>query len=138
MTESVGALLVQDYSEVLSRALESAKCGDSEAQFRLGIHFGLGLGCPQDYTRAVTWYTRAAEAGHAGAQSNLGFMYGTGRGVPQDYVQAYAWYSLAAAVGNEDARANRDTVREMMAGDQLERAQNLASDWFDKLQASNT
>jgi len=136
MTESVGTLLVQDYSEMLSRALESAQRGDSEAQFRLGIAYGLGLGCPQDYTQAVKWYTRAAETGHAGAQSNLGFMYGTGRGVPQDYVQAYAWYSLAAAAGDEVARGNRDTVREAMAGDQLERAQRLASDRFDKLPAS--
>ncbi len=134
MTESVGALLVQDYSEVLSRALESAQRNDREAQFRLGILSGLGLGCPQDYAEAVKWYTRAAEAGHAAAQSNLGFMYGTGRGVPQDYVRAYAWYSLAAAVGDEIARGNRDAVREMMAGDQLERAQRLAGELFDKLQ----
>lgn|GEM_PF-6771364 len=134
MAESVGALLVQDYSEILSRALEAASRGDTGAQFRLGILHGLGLGCPQDYAQAVDWYTQAAGSGHAAAQSNLGFMYGTGRGVPQDYVQAYAWYSLAAASGNEVARINRDTVREAMAGDQLERAQTLASEWFANLQ----
>ncbi len=124
--------LIQDYSEVLSRALESAKRGDSDAQFRLGILHGLGLGCEQNYSQAVKWYERAAQAGHAGAQSNLGFMYGTGRGVPQDYVHAYAWYALAAATGEKVARVNRETVRTAMAGDQLERAQTLAADWFEK------
>ncbi len=127
---------MQDYAETLSRALGAAGRGDGDAQFRLGIMHGLGLGCPQDYDQAVKWYSRAARSGHPQAQSNLGFMYGTGRGVPQDYVHAYAWYSLAAATGNEVARINRDAVASAMAGDQLERAQTLASDWFEKIKAS--
>ena len=134
MTESLGPLMVQDYGETLSRSLVAAKRGDHDAQFRLGVLYGLGLGCPQDYVKAVKWYTQAAESGHGAAQSNLGYMYGTGRGVPQDYVHAYAWYSLAAAAGDEVARANRDIVHEAMEGDQLERAQTLASEWFKKLQ----
>ena len=134
MAEAVGTLMVQDYSEILSRTVVAANSGDHDAQFRLGVLNGLGLGCAQDYVKAVKWYVLAANSGHAEAQSNLGYMYGTGRGVPQDYVQAHVWYSLAAAQGDEVARANRDIIQDAMAGDQLERAQTLAAEVFEKLQ----
>ncbi len=127
--------MIHDYSVAFESARAGAGCGDAEASFRLGQHYGLGLGCDQSYGEAVHWYRRAAAAGHAGAQCNLGFMYGTGRGVPQDYVQAYAWYNLAAAAGQDTARRNRDAVAQRMTAGQLERAQELSRELFERIEA---
>jgi TPR repeat protein len=119
------------------RAVESAKAGEAQAQFLLGSMFGLGLGCKQDYVRAVNWYRQAATQGLTQAQCNLGFMYGTGRGVPQDFIYAYAWYNISAAGGEELARANRDVVAAKMSPGQLENAQALSRDLFEKIAAES-
>jgi TPR repeat protein len=115
-----------DYAYALSEFLRFAEQGDAQAQFNLGVMYGLGLGVAQDYTEALAWYERAADAGNARAQSNLGWMFGTGRGVPQDYVAAHAWYSLAAAKGEDMARQNRELLSTRMTPSQVEKAQDLA------------
>ena len=125
--------MLHDFTQALNEAEAAAQDGDASAAFRLAQLNALGLGCPQSYTQAVRWYRSAAEKGHAGAQCNLGFMFGTGRGVPQDYVQAYAWYNIAAACGEEAARRNRDAVALRMGAAQLERAQDLSRELFDRL-----
>jgi TPR repeat protein len=122
-----------DYTLSLKSCQEAAENGDRTAQYKLGVMCGLGLGMPQDYASAVKWYRLAAESGDARAQSNLGFMYGTGRGVPQDYIQAYAWYNVASAAGEDTARKNRDSVAERMSPSQLEQAQKLSSELFEKI-----
>jgi len=123
----------QDHSKAFKTHHEAAESGDPDAQFRLGVMFGLGLGVGQDYAAAVHWYKAAAQADHPPSQCNLGWMYGTGRGVPQDYVRAYAWYSIAAAGGEETARKNRDIVASKMTPPQLEEAQRLSGKIFDEI-----
>ena len=120
----------QDYADTLERCATAAELGEAQAQFQLGLMYGLGLGVKQNYATALSWYREAARQGHGKAQINLGYMFGTGRGVPQDYVEAYAWYSIAAAAGDEIARANRDIVASEMSANQLEEAQNLSKDLF--------
>ena len=128
--------MLHDFSRALAEAEAGAQDGDPSAAYRLAQLNALGLGCAQSYTRAVRWYRSAAEKGHAGAQCNLGFMFGTGRGVPQDYVQAYAWYNIAAAAGEEAARRNRDAVAALMGAGQLERAQDLSRELFERLEGA--
>ncbi len=122
-----------DFDETMMSCRQAAVKGSLEAQFNLGLLYGMGLGVRQDYTEALEWYRKAAERGYAQAQNNLGWMHGTGRGVPQDYVQAYAWYSIAAAQGEETARENRDCLALVMTPSQLERSQNLAGELFNRL-----
>jgi len=126
--------MIRDYTLAFASAREAAEGGDRTAQYRLAVMYGLGLGVAQDYGQAVAWYRRAAEAGEPRAQCNLGYLYGTGRGVPQDFVQAYAWYNLAAAAGEEVARRNRDTVAAQMGAAQIERAQALSQQLFERIE----
>ena len=122
-----------DYALTFNAAREAADGGDSAAQYRLGVMYGLGLGVAQNYAEAVKWYRKSAASGDPRAQSNLGFMYGTGRGVPQDFIQAYAWYNVASASGEDTARKNRDAVAERMSPSQLEQAQKLSSNLFEEI-----
>ena len=85
--------------ENLAAVRQAAERGDVEAQYNLGVLYGMGRGVPLDDAEAVRWYRLAAEQGEAAAQHNLGFMYATGRGVPQDDVEAVRWYRLAATQG---------------------------------------
>jgi len=123
-----------DHLQTFGARRRAAEDGDPAAQFDLAVHFGLGLGVSQDYAEAVRWYRAAAEQGETRAQNNLGWMYGTGRGVPQDFAHAYAWYSVAAAAGNDLARRNRDAVAAQMAPSQVEAAQRLSAEIFERLQ----
>lgn len=122
--------MTQDYAEAFQRCAPGAENGERQAQFQLGLMYGLGLGVEQSYESALYWYGEAARQGHGKAQVNLGYMYGTGRGVPQDYVEAYAWYSIAAAAGDETARANRDIVAAEMSPNQIAEGQKLAKELF--------
>ena len=118
--------------EPLADVQQAAERGDADAQFSLGFRYDNGLGVPQDAAQAVVWYRKAAEQGNAGAQFALGAMYATGQGTPQDYQQAYAWSSVAAANGNADAVKNRDIVAKRLTQAQLEKAQALATRYFEQ------
>ncbi len=124
---------MQDYSQAFEQCLEAAQSGDKDAQFLLGLMYGLGLGVAQDYEQALRWYRDAARQGSSKAQVNLGYMYGTGRGVPQDFIEAYAWYNVAATGGNESARKNRDVVAMEMSPAQVAQGQKLSKALFDSL-----
>ncbi|EET45193.1 Sel1 repeat protein [Neisseria sicca ATCC 29256] len=54
----------------LQKTLQSAKQGNADAQFNLGLMYDSGRGVRQDYTKAVQWYRKAAEQGVAEAQFN--------------------------------------------------------------------
>lgn len=126
---------MHDFSEAFDECRRAADQGDLDAQFQLGLMYGLGLGVSQSYTQALKWYRWAAQKGSPKAQVNLGYLYGTGRGVPQDYVEAYAWYSIAASSGDETARNNREIVASEMSPNQLERAQALSKELFEDIGA---
>ncbi len=125
--------MTRDYSAALSTAHAAAKAGNRQGAFDLGLMHCLGLGVAQDYAEAVRWYRDAADRGHRAAQTNLGFMFGTGRGVPQDFVQAYAWYNVAAAGGEDTARRNRDIIAARMSPAQVEAAQQLSAELFERI-----
>ena len=83
-----------------------AEQGDAEAQNRLGLIYGIGVGVPEDGAEAVRWYRLAADQGFSPAQVGLGEMYNSGQGVPQDYVMAAFWFLLAAEQGNPGGQAS--------------------------------
>ena len=89
---------------------KAAAQGDADAQYELGLCYGVGCGVPEDEVEAAKWYRKAAEQGHAEAQSDLGFCYLIGSGVPEDAVMAAKWgrkavkgYRKAAKQGNTAA-----------------------------------
>jgi TPR repeat protein len=78
--------------------------GDAEAQFALGLKYGIAEGEFQDLGQAAQWYRKAAEQNHALAQFNLGLMYAKGDGVPQDDAEAVRWIRMAAHQGDAGAQ----------------------------------
>ncbi|WP_140414196.1 tetratricopeptide repeat protein, partial [Bathymodiolus platifrons methanotrophic gill symbiont] len=83
-----------------------------------------------NHKEAVKWFSKAARQGHASAQYNLGLMYANGQGIPQDYVMAHKYFNIAASSGVKKANKNRDSVAKLMTASQIEKAQNLASEWM--------
>jgi len=112
---------------------EAVEQGDAEAQFALGLMYKHGFGVLQDDDEAVKWFHKAAEQGDVNAQCMLGSIYGEGKGISQDYVQAHMWLNLCAfaAKGKEqDTGAKiRDEIAKNMTPQQIDEAQQLASEW---------
>ncbi len=55
-----GADVVKDGKAALDLYLRAAELGDSEAKFRVGFCFDVGIGTSVDRERAVLWYEKAA------------------------------------------------------------------------------
>lgn len=77
-----------DYdTETINHYQRSAKFGNPEAQFYLGL---MELNSKDD-TEAVMWFHKAAELGHGEAQIYLALSYYYGIGVELDYFQTVKW-----------------------------------------------
>lgn len=88
------------------RYLNLAREGNTEAQYKLGSCYELGLqGVSKQYQNAFYWYKRAAEQGHTNAQYRLGFCYEYGIGVANNFDYAVSWYRKAARNGSKAAEA---------------------------------
>ena len=116
----------------------AADQGDALAQNNLGVIYFKGQGVPQDYKEAAKWYRLAAEQGNAMAQGNLGLMYVMGQGLPEDLIEAYAWFAVAARNGNENARDNVDQLIMSLTPPQVEKAQELAREYFARTKENRT
>jgi TPR repeat protein len=62
----------------------------------------------------------------------LGLLYYNGDGVIKDDFEAYACWNVAAAQGYEDARGNRGLLEKEMTASQIEKAQELSKEYYDK------
>lgn len=98
------AFLEGDYATAFKELSPVAEQGNSNAQFFLGVMYGLGQGTRQDYAESLMWFRNSAEQGNPNAQACLGILYTQGRGVKQDYSEAAKWYRKAADQGNANAQ----------------------------------
>lgn len=131
--EAMDAYRAGSYKEAITVFTVLAGRGDTNAQFQMGLMLHQGRGAPQNYKEALKWYRKAADKGHAGAQNNLGIMYRNGDGVRENKQLAYMWFSLAASQFNERATVNRDDLAYDMSTDQVLEAQQLTSEYMNKL-----
>jgi len=97
-----------------------------------GVSAALYEGLRRDNKAALKPCTNAAEQGHADAQYILGTMYRNGDGVSQDYVMAHMLYNVASATGSDAYRKVRDGIAELMTGEQIAEAQQLAREWMER------
>ena len=132
---ATGSHAEQNAMEPVPEIQKKADQGDSNAQYKLGLVYDVGVGARQDLAKAALWYQRAADQGHVAAQFNLGLMYASGRGVPEDLVQAHMWLNLAAAGSQAAARGERDLVAKKMTRSQVGEAVRLAREWQPKAPA---
>jgi len=111
----------------------AADQGLAEAQYNLGVSYYDG---PQNYAEAEKWFRLAAGQGFANANFNLGVMYAIGQGVSVNYATAYAWFNIAAALGHEDAISNRSAAEARMTPSQIAEAQQLSTEFFERIQGN--
>jgi len=100
------AFLDGDYNTAFQELKPIAEQGNANAQFFLGVMYGMGQGVRQDYAESLMWFRNAADQDNSNAQACLGIMYSQGRGVKQDYAEAAKWYRKAAEQGNANAQNN--------------------------------
>ena len=56
-------------------------------------------------------------------------MYVNGEGVPQEYILAHLWSDICGFNGDKDCTKRRNLVEERMSKQQIEEAQEMASNW---------
>ena len=122
-----------DYPKAFNLFKPLAEQGDALAQFQVGMMIEQGQGADVDMNAAYQWYLKAAEQGMADAYFALGQLYSRGLAVTQDSVQAYAWFDLAVRGGHAVAGDWLNMQANKMMPDQIQAAQNVASDWLNKL-----
>jgi S1-C subfamily serine protease len=114
--------------QLFDESKAKAESGDANAQFTLGMIYGVGLNGTTDLVEAVKWCRKSAEQGFAPAQCILGKRIEEGAGVPRDFVEAYKWYNLAAAqIGV--AALQRDDLQKRMTPEQIAEGQRLAREF---------
>ena len=132
-----GEGVAEDVQEAVKWWRKAAEQGDAQAQYTLGGMYAKGERVPQDDREAVKWYRQAAEQGNIVAQSILVRMYREGERVPQDYVKAHAWANLLASQNpGIGAAAVRDEIAAKMTPAQIAKAQQLAADLWDRIEAA--
>lgn len=100
-----------DYKLALSIWKKSAKKGDANAQYNIGMLHDFGKGIPENNKEAIKWYKKAAEQGYSAAQLNLAAMYNNGEGVPVSIDLASKYYLYAAKQDNELAQISLSDIR---------------------------
>ena len=147
LKDAMAAHKSKDYKEAVRLYRLSAKQGNAEAQYSLGLMYDKGQGVPQDYKEAVRlfrlsakqgnaealkWYRLSAKQGNAEAQYNLGLMYEKGQVVPKDFKEAFKWSKIASSNGHNGDIKFRDIIEKRMSPSQLKKAQEMARNWKPK------
>ena len=122
----------KDYKTAVKWFSLSAEQGNAKAQYHLGVAHSFGLGVVPDYKIALKWFNRSAEQGNTFSQYHLSRLYYLGNGVPEDKVYAHMWANLAFSSEFGMAQQLRQLLTEKMTSNQIERAQELAGEWFKK------
>ncbi|MDA0692633.1 MAG: tetratricopeptide repeat protein [Nitrospinae bacterium] len=94
-----------DYKTAIEKFESLAEEGHAQAQFTLGLMYGVGHGVPQNFKKSEKWYRKAANKGHAEAQHAIGLLYYDGQRLPQDYKKAVHWFRMSAKNGFAEAQA---------------------------------
>ena len=95
----------ESFSQLTDYLKEAASQGDTNAQWKLGMLYLLGIGtCSRSEEQAVYWLNLSASQGVAQAQFEMGTMYLSGIGsVQKSDEEAGKWFSLSADKGYPQA-----------------------------------
>lgn len=92
-----------DYKEALKAFGRSAKEGNHDAQYQIGLMFLEGKGVAENPEDAAYWFRKAAQNGHVASQFEIGYCFANGIGVQHDARIAAEWFWRAAENGDPDA-----------------------------------
>jgi len=121
-----------DYKTAFQKFSKEAEQGHADAQYLLYIMYKNGEGVPKNLKKAVKWLRKSADQNDPGSQAILSLQYAQGNGVPKSLVRSYMWASLADVNGYKHAGAILEGISEHMTRDQIAKAQELASEWWEK------
>ena len=82
---------------------ETARQGDPEGLFLMGVYYGTGDIVSQDYKKSMKYFVEADQKGHLDATYQIGVYYHFGFGVEQDIRKALQYYEKAAGKGHAEA-----------------------------------
>ncbi len=123
-----GHIVPQNYEEAVKWYKLAAENGNRDAQSELAFLYFTGKGVEQDFEKAFIWFEKAAYQGLAAAQYSTGIMWYSGNGVEKpDPVLSYAWLSVAVANNHPDASVARNLVETSLTREELNKAQNIAT-----------
>jgi TPR repeat protein len=98
--EAEQAMEKKDYAGAIKEWTVMANGGNAEAQFKLGVMIGAGIGVKSDENVAVGWYSKAANQNHAEAAYVMSIAYEKGQGVKKDMAASMQWLKKAAELGS--------------------------------------
>lgn len=129
---SLAALAREDYVAARQGFLALARSGNAEAQFRLAMMLGYGMGGPRSDTYAKGWLAKAADQGHVEAQTMWsGMVFWSDEAATEDELStALEWVRRAATQGDQNAMA---TLALLYANDNRFRDPAEAARWNDQL-----
>lgn len=118
----------QDYKSAVAYYQKSARHGNAEAQFSLGVMFRDAQGVPSNEIEATKWFRLASENGHMKSQRILGWRYQKGIGVDKNLQQAVAWYRKSAEQGYSVAQFDMGVMYDNGWG--VEKDESEAVKWY--------
>lgn len=123
--------VMMDDAEALKWYGLAAEQGHAEAQFNLGVMHANGWGVPMNDVEAAKYYRVAAESGFVQAMTSLAYVTYRGIGVEEDLAEGYMWYYIAAELDEFSAIADRDELAKRLTPEQVEGAEQKASEWLE-------
>ena len=129
LREANAAMAREDWNAALREATPSARAGNPDAAYLLGLLTLHGRGTRQDARAANDWFRRAARKDHAAAQLYLGRLTMVGQGTALDFVEAYKWFALAARNGNAAAKRMVPAIGRQLTPAQLALAKQRVAAW---------
>ncbi len=120
----------EDYKAAEKWWLQSARAGNPEAQFQLGLLYNSGFLGGANNSAAREWWEKSAAKGHGDAMYCLGRMYAQGEGVKKDQAKAAEWYGKAAQLGHPDAQYQLAMM--YAQGEGVPQDKGKAKEWLGK------
>lgn len=124
--DALAAMRVGKYEEAAKHFRISAREGQDQAYYMLGVMHQTGQGVPKNYRDAAILFRHVALKGHKGAQMKLAALYEAGLGMKQDPVLAYMWYEVAALQYELEAYEKRNRLATRMQQSQIDLARRKA------------
>lgn len=106
VADGIRAYATGDYETALRALEKSAKAGDPQGLYNLGVLHAEGKAAPRDMAKAVALFRDGARKGSVLAAFSLAQALRKGDGVPVDFKEAARWYAFAAKRG--DFRAGNE------------------------------
>lgn len=114
----------QDYNAARAEFRPLAEAGRANAQYYMGVLFGLGRGVERDLGKAETWFLKAAQQGHARAMFSLGNIHRMRSDIPG----AIRYFEQAAEKGMRSAQYNLGVL--YATGDGVAKNAGKAFRWY--------